>query len=130
MISNLRKENAISRLTMLVMIPVCTFLLFMSFQVIPIFYYHFEFQSQMKALIDVAETKSQSEWRERLRLHCRKMSMPFTGDDVLIRRESGDLVMEISYREPVYLSLGSKEVHITTFDLHAIARGPYSPKYN
>ncbi len=113
--SRKHKERGLGNITLIFLAVVVGLIIYISSVVLPIFYYYFEFQGQLDSIADKVKVYSLEELKKKITYHINKLEMPFTYDDMSVRRRGKNLEFKISYKEPVYLYFFDKEYKVHVF---------------
>ncbi len=79
---------------------------FSSFKIIPFYYSYYELQNLFQAQAEVATISKDSEIIDIIDRAMKKLEVPADVKDLRIRRESGKIIIELSYSEVFFIDFG------------------------
>lgn len=109
----------ISRLTILVFLPIVAALIYTANAVAPFYYNYFELQNQMHSLIRVAAVHTDAELLKKLETHIKWLEMPIAIEDVVIQRYANSMRMSVQYQETFWFTWQDTDYEIYTFNFDA-----------
>ncbi len=112
-----------SRLTILVFCGIFVALLYVAYNIIPIFYSYYELQNQFDQLAKVASTMTDRELQSKIRSYLRQTNVPAEVGDVAVTRVGDDISLKLDYQEDFYITFRDKEYVLHTFDFHINSKG-------
>lgn len=116
-------ERGASKLTLIVFGSIIFVVLYCAFSILPFFYYYYELQNHMEAMIKVASIEPEREVRRRLVDHIKWMEIPADPGKLKIEKNGQFMKITLSYDEVFYVSWGGKEYDIHVFHFDAVAEG-------
>jgi hypothetical protein len=116
-------EAGAGRLTVLVFGALVTALIFVGYQVIPFYYYYFEFKNQLQGLVSGADRHNDVAMRSKVVRIMEQLEIPATEREVQIDRRDGSLGITVPYTEILYFSFRGKDYDLYEFRFRASAQG-------
>ena len=103
-----RGKRAFGSVGLLLTILVVGAMVFAGRQVVPFYYYYYEFLGQMEAQARNAATNTDGQIRRYLVQRARELELPLGSpeDDIVITREGNKITIETHYTEVFYVDLG------------------------
>lgn len=111
-------------LTNIFLIAVLGALVYAGYYILPWHYEYYEFQSQADQLVRVASVDTDKELRHKLWGMMRDYDLPFTADDVVIRRGNDTITLEVSWEREFGIPWGEEFHHLHTFHFDVFAEAP------
>ena len=110
------KENAFGRLGALGVILIFVVVGFLASQIIPFYYYYYEFLGQMEAQAQKASVNTDAKIKKFLIQRARELELPISNpdEDIKIYRAAGSIIIETEYEEVLYVDFGQGY----SWDLH------------
>ncbi len=116
-----RGYRGISRIGLLFFLLIFSSALYLGFQIIPFYYYYYEFLGVMESQADKASVFSDAQIRKVLLKKIKELELPIGDPDELkINRFGGKIIIDLSYQEVLYIDIGEK-----TYDLHVFKFNPH-----
>jgi hypothetical protein len=100
-------------------------IVYVAYHILPFYYYYFEMQNQMQAVIRLASTHTDQQIRKKLAYHMVKMDIPASPDELLISRQEDFMKISLKYKEVFSIPWGMDEKVIYVFDFKPEAQGRF-----
>ena len=121
----MNSERGASTLTKIVFGAIFIALFYTGYCVIPFFYYYFEFQNQITAIVPVSDTLTDAQIRARLGKIIKDLGIPAEPGDLKIDRRDHFIKLSLKYQEVFFFSFQGKDYDFYTFHFTAEADGPF-----
>lgn len=118
-------EKGAGYLTLIVFGAFLIAAVYSALKIIPFFYYYYELQNHMEALIRVAQDETDQSIRKKLLYYIRKAEIPAREKDLLIMRGEKTMKIRLPYKEVFYVPWRGKDYVIYTFEFEARAEGQF-----
>jgi hypothetical protein len=118
-------EAGAGRLTVLVFGALVAALIFVGYQVIPFYYYYFEFSNQLQGLVSGADRHNDVTMRSKVVRIMEQLEIPATERDVQIDRRDGSVGITVQYTEILFFSFRGKDYDLYEFRFRASAQGAF-----
>lgn len=111
-------------LSMIFLLVLFGSLAYAGYYILPWHYEYYELQSQTDQLVRVASIDSDKEIKHKLRSMMRDYDLPFTVDEVKIRRGNNAITIEVSWEREFGIPWGEEFHHLHTFYFDVFSEAP------
>lgn len=115
----------VSKITVIVFGTLAAAVGYAGYCILPFYYCYYEMQNQMEQAIRVASTYTDSELRDKLVYHIKKLELPVSPEALKIEREPGFMRISLPYEEVFYITWKDKDYDLHTFQFNAYAEGAF-----
>lgn len=115
-----RNQSGISKLALLIFVPLIGATLYSGYRIIPFYYDYYELINQMESLARVASVNTDQELRQKLKAHLKRTNLPITIDDITLERFGDSIRMSTNYEEVFDITWQDKEYTIHTFEFDVL----------
>lgn len=119
--TSFHSELGLGKLTLIVFGLIIGTVTFVSYHVMPFYYYYFEFQNQAEQLVRVAQTHTDEQLRDKMYTHAAWMGIPVERHDIQVKRWGEHVQIEVVYSETFSVEYDGEDHEIHTFDFHVFA---------
>ena len=125
MLSRLRGESGISKITLAVFGTIFGVAFFAIYNILPFYYYYFEIQNQAEAMARVAQEYKDKEIRLRLEKAMSDYQIPAEPEDLKIQRMDGMIEISLEYEEILSVGFEDRYWDIHVFPFHVYVNQKY-----